>query len=134
MIRQGTDEAFAASSAQLAAEKADMFKNHEDIRMTMEEFMRGQVARNEEVENKYCEITQDIETRFTKLRAELAQEFASTKKDADEVRSLVGGFEDQKRVMINEIDAHFRDFEIKSGEMKVLIGSRRWSSNSLLSR
>ena len=116
MIRQGTNQ------AQLAAEKADMFKNHEDMRMTMEEFVRGQVARNEEVETKHREITQEIETRFTSLRAELGQEFASTKKDADEVRTLVGGFEDQKRVMITKIETHFRDFETKSGEMKVLIG------------
>ena len=122
MIRQGTNEAFAASSAQLAAEKAEMVKGHEDMRTTTEEFVNNQSVRNAEVEKKYIELTRDIELRFTALRVELGKEFDSTKADAIEVRTLITGFEEQKRVMIGEIDAHFRDFDTKSGEMKVLIG------------
>ena len=91
MIRQGTNEAFAASSAKLAIEKADMVKGHEDMGTTTAEFVKSQVARDEKVEKKYRERTQEIESRFTALRAELGQEFASTKKDAVEVRALVAG-------------------------------------------
>ena len=122
MIRQGTNEAFAASSAQLAAEKAEMVKGHEDMRTTTEEFVNNQLTRNAEVEKKDVELTRDIGSRFTALRVELGKEFDSTKADAIEVHTLITGFEEQKRVMIGEIDAHFRDFETKSGEMKVLIG------------
>ena len=111
MIRQGTNESFAASSAQLAAEKAEMVEGHEDMRMTTEEFVNNQLTRNAEVEKKYVELTRDIEPRFTALRVELGKEFDSTKADAVEVRTLITGFEEQKRVMIGEIDAVFRDFE-----------------------
>ena len=79
------------------------------------------MARNAEVEKKYVELTQDIELRFTALRMEFGKEFDSTKSDAVEIRALVAGFEEQKRVMIGEISAHFEVLETKSGEMKVLI-------------
>ena len=134
MIRQGTNEAFAASSAQLSAEKSQMVKGHEDMRTTTEEFVNNQSARNAEVEKKYVQLTRDIELRFTALRVELGKEIDSTKADAVEARTLITGFDEQKRVMIGEINAHFRDFETKSGEMKVLIGSRSRYSNSLSSR
>ena len=130
MLRQGTNEALAASSAQLAAEKAEMVKGHEDMRTTTEEFVNNQLARNAEVEKKYVHLTRDIELRFTALRVELGKEFDSTKADAVEVRTLITGFDDQRRVMIGKIDAHIRDFETKSGEMKELIGQ----SESVLQR
>ena len=34
---------------------------------------------------------------------------------------MVAGFEGQKQVMISHINSHFKDFETKSGEMKVSI-------------
>ena len=122
MIPQGTHEAFAASSAQPAVETAEMVKVHEDMRTTTEEFVNNQLARNAEVDrNKNVEPTQHIELRSTALRMELGKEFDSTKADAVEVRTLVAGFEGQKQVAISDINAHFKDFETKSGEMKVLI-------------
>ena len=126
MIRQGTKEAFAASSAQLAIEKADMVKGHTDMRTTdmvkghtdmrtmTEEFVNHQLASNTEVDKKYIELTQDIELGFTSLLMELGKEFESTKSHAIEVCALDAGFEGQKQVMISVINAHFKDFETKS--------------------
>ena len=51
----------------------------------------------------------------------LGTEFDSTKKDAAEIRTLVTGFDEQNRTMIDDIEMHFSDFAVKSGEMRDLI-------------
>ena len=74
------------------------------------------------MDKKYVELTQSIGAQFTALRAELGTEFDSSKNNAAKIRTLVTGFEEQKRTMIVDIEKHFRDFAVKSGGMREFVG------------
>ena len=102
--------------------KSAVQKGHDDLRVTTEAEISTQRIHNTDVENKFVELTQSIEAQFTALRAELGAEFDSTKNNATEVRALVSGLQEQKQNMITDIEKHFSEFAVKTGEMREFIG------------
>ena len=59
-VQEMIKQSHAVLEGELVGISATVNKGHEDMRTTAKEFIKSQVARNEEVEKKYRELTQDF--------------------------------------------------------------------------
>ena len=122
MIKSGVQESHAVTEKALFEIRASTQKGHDDMRVTTEAEITAQRARNLEIETKLTEMQNSIASQFLALRTALGAEFDTSKKEAAETRSVITKFQEQKETMIADIEKHFGDFAVKSGEMRELIG------------
>ena len=90
LIREGTNEAFAASQREFLREKIAIEKTQSDIVETTEKAVLTQQGLAQELERKIRVINEEMESRFTVLRQELVKEFASTHEN---MQTMSKGFE-----------------------------------------
>ena len=122
LIREGTNEAFAASQRELLREKTAIEKTQSGIVETTEKAVLTQQGLAQELERKIRVINEEMESRFTVLRQELVKEFASTRESMQtmstgfetaetNLRELLESAEGHKTAMAASVASQFQEYE-----------------------